>query len=122
MARLMRLCAERLDDSDAVGAAVLGWRGDPGVAADNAPLRLAGVLHRLVLSGAAPELAQCYPPNAVDEEMLWNAVARALETHAAPLIAGLAHAPQTNEVRRAGAILPCLSMIARATGQPLALW
>ncbi len=122
MARLMGLCAERLEPGGAVADALLGWPGDPGVAADNAPLRLAGGLHALVLSGVAPELAALYPPHAARDEELWAGVVRAMADHAGPLSGWLARPPQTNEVRRAAALLPAFALVARATGRPLALW
>jgi hypothetical protein len=122
MARLMGLFAERLEGGGAVADALLGWPGDPGVAADNAPLRLAGGLHALVLAGAAPDLAGLYPPQEADDDALWDGVCRAMANHAAHLSAWLAQPPQTNEVRRAAALLPAFAMVARATGRPLALW
>lgn len=39
---------------------VAAWPGDP--VADALPLRLAGAFHALVLTGAEPDLAACYPP------------------------------------------------------------
>jgi len=53
-AALCRFYAAGLDDGTAVGARVLSWPGDP--TADALPLRLAGGLHSLVLSGRASDL------------------------------------------------------------------
>ncbi len=122
MARLMALCAERLAPEDPVSRAVLFWPGDPGIAADNPMLRLAGGLHRLVLSGADPELAAVYPPAPGGDAALWSAVAAALVRHEGALLEALSRAPQTNEVRRAAALIPALTLVARACDRPLALW
>jgi hypothetical protein len=122
MARLMALCAERLAPGGAVADAVLGWPGDPGPAAESPALRLAGGLHGLVLSGADPALAAVYPPAEATDDALWAAVAGALARHPGRLTEALGRAPQTNEVRRAAALIPALALVARATGRPLALW
>ncbi|TAG24601.1 MAG: DUF2332 family protein, partial [Rhodobacterales bacterium] len=57
MARLMAGLAEALVPGDPVSDAVLGWAGDPRSGADSVPLRLAGGLHALVLSGQDPDLS-----------------------------------------------------------------
>lgn len=108
MGRLMPLIGARLTRDTAVGARLLDWPGDVGASAQSLPLRLAGGLHGLVLDGIAPELARSYPPQEVPDEVLWQAVKRAFHDHEARLMAWLDRAPQTNEVRRAGAVLPAI--------------
>lgn len=105
MARLMPLIGTRLDDTTAVGARCLAWEGDVSAAAQSVPLRLAGALHGLVLDGSDPDLAAAYPPNEVNDDALWHAVEAALGTHEGRIMEWLDRAPQTNEVRRAAAIL-----------------
>lgn len=105
MGRLMPLIGNRLDRDTAVGARCLDWTGDVGAAGHSVPLRLAGALHGLVLDGSAPDLAAAYPPNSVCDEALWHAVAATLRTHEGRLLAWLDRAPQTNEVRRAAAVI-----------------
>lgn len=122
MGRLMRLCAERLQPGTAVADTVLNWPGDPSNVADSVPLRLAGGLHALVLRSTAAQLVAAYPPNQSDDDPLWQAVEWAMTNHTAHLLHWLQNAPQTNEVRRAAALIPALNMIARSTGLPLALW
>lgn len=123
MARLMTLLAERLSAGDgAVAARVLGWPGDPAIGADNPALRLAGALHGLVIDGADAGLTAAYPPKEVPDVALWRAVSDALERHEARILDWLDRAPQTNEVRRAAALIPAFAMVARATRLPLALW
>ncbi len=121
MGRLMALLAERPWPSGAVTDAVLGWPGDPAISADSPALRLAGGLHRLVLEGDEG-LRAVYPPHAPDDDTLWAGIAEAIVRDEAALLATLTRAPQTNEVRRAVAILPALALVAAKTALPLALW
>lgn len=59
-ARLLRLAAADLDTGEVMGAVVDEWEGDP--VRNALALRLmGGGVHRLVLSGRAPELAQHFP-------------------------------------------------------------
>lgn len=121
MARLMPLIGARLTADGAVGARILDWPGDVGPAGQSVPLRLAGALHALVLSGDAPALAAVYPPNEVREAALWSAVADALHQHEARIMAALDSPPQTNEIRRAAIILPALWQFAARFGLPITL-
>ncbi len=122
MARLMRLLAQRLAPGTPVTDRMLDWPGDPHAGADNLSMRLAGGLHALVISGDAPRLSAAYPPQHCDDETLWNAIAAAFETHSEQLQPWLDRPPQTNEIRRAAAVIPAMHLVARATGLPLALW
>lgn len=119
MGRLMPMAAERLTPRTEVGDRVLRWQGDPSPYGDSVPLRLAGALHALKLDGLA--LSDVYPPNRVGDDRLWAAVEAALEEHAARLLAWLDRPPQTNEVRRAAALLPALAHLNARYGQPVGL-
>lgn len=119
MGRLMSLFADRLEPGTAVSDTMLNWPGDPAANADNVPLRIAGGLHRLLLDRKA--LSDVYPPKTAEDDALWNAVTAALLTHEAPLLDALTRAPQTNEVRRAAAILPALQTVSNLWGLPVAL-
>jgi hypothetical protein len=66
MARLMAGLADGLAPGDPVADQVLGWPGDPSSKADSVPLRLAGGLHALVLTGQDPALAAAYADPAAD--------------------------------------------------------
>ena len=70
-------------------------------------LRLMGSVHRLVLEGRAPGLARFFPSagGRADVEGAWPATVAVLEEHRDELRAGLAQAPQTNEIGRAAALL-----------------
>lgn len=119
MGQLMPLIAERLRPGNAVSDRILNWEGNPAPSADSVPLRFAGALHDLARNGTA--LAAVYPPNAPTDDALWAAVEHAMGAHEATLLRWLDSAPQTNEVRRAAAIVPALHMVAGAVGRPVSL-
>jgi hypothetical protein len=121
-ARLCRLLADRLAPGAEVADRVLGWPGDASGRADALPLRLAGALHGLVLEGRDPGLAAQYPPHheAADDDVLWSAIAAALETHAGYVLRRLDGPPQTNEPQRSAALCPGMLTVAALTGLPLA--
>jgi hypothetical protein len=56
MERLMAGLATALQVGDPVADRVLGWQGDPSSRAASVPLRLAGGLHALILTGQDPTL------------------------------------------------------------------
>jgi hypothetical protein len=121
MARLMTLCADRLAPGSTVADRVLGWEGDFGPLGGVVPLRLAGALHGLVQDGSDPELARAYPPHEVPDDALWTAVEAALVCHEARLLRWLDSAPQTNEVRRSGALLAAAAWVAGRFPLPFVL-
>ena len=122
-ARLCALCGERLQATDGpVARRLLSWPGDPATASDAVALRLMGGLHALVLNGADRDLASVYPPSSgVTDDRLWQAVSTALARHSDHLLGCLDNPPQTNEVRRSGALFVGLSIVAAQTGLPLVL-
>jgi len=77
-------------------------------AADAGPLRVAGALHALVLSGRDEALAGQYPAQRPDWDMdaVLPAAYRALEGHRGWVSRFLINTPQTNETRRSIALLP----------------
>ncbi|TWG97075.1 uncharacterized protein DUF2332, partial [Mesorhizobium sp. J18] len=118
-ARLCRLLARDLNETSETGHRVLNW---PGNFRDDAvALRLCGAFHAVVLSGADEDLASAYPSNQADDERLAAAIAGALKRHDLRLRAGLDSPPQTNEIARAGMLLPGFITIGRETGLPLAI-
>lgn len=120
-ARLCQLFAERQLPGGAVAYRLLNWPGDPRPSADSLPLRIAGCLHALVLEGRDALLATAYPPGAADDDTLWSMVEQACDIHADFLLTRLNSPPQTNEVRRSGALLPGFLTIANLFGKPLVL-
>lgn len=124
-ARLCRLFAERLEESNPVGAHVLGWPGDPKIQADSVALRLCGALNHLVISGRDPVLAENYPPHFDHtqhcDDGLWQLLTGAMERNSAAIIAFLANAPQTNEVRRSVVLIAAYHAIAARFALPLSV-
>jgi hypothetical protein len=87
------------------------------------PLRMMGAVHRLALSGTAPELARNYPScgGEVDLSSAWQAFRNVLVKHMHHLQQLVLRPVQTNEVGRCGALLGGFMEIARRTGLPLRL-
>lgn len=112
--------ARNLDDRSAFGRRILSWRGRP--MADALSLRAAGALHFLARSGAAPRLAEAYPPNALDETALWPAIAAAIVDHDDFLVGFLDRPPQTNETARSAVLLGGALLVAGATRLPLEIF
>jgi hypothetical protein len=119
-ARLCDLIADRLPADTPVGAHIAAWSGDPGPSGTSVPLRLAGTLNRLRLSGD-PILTPAWPPHDVPDAALWAAIHTTLTTRAAEVIDGLASPPQTNEVRRSAALILAAHWLAARHPLPLIL-
>ena len=118
------LLLDLADDFQAGGptATVLtphAWR--PG--GDAVPLRLLGGVHRLVLEGAAPELAVHFPSVGGDGDATatWPVLRAFLEERAAELDGPLSRPPQTNEVGRSVGLVGGMLVMAAETGLPLRL-
>lgn len=88
-----------------------------------APLKLLGAVHRLVLEGSAPQLAELYPSagGALDLDRSWPAFEQTLAEHADRLPSLIERPVQTNEVGRSAALLGGFLTVARETGLPLRL-
>jgi hypothetical protein len=90
-------------------------------------LRLLGGAHALALSGAAPQLAACYPSagGTSDPEpgspRAWAALRQTFADHGEFIRSWLNHPPQTNEVGRAAALLGGLRHIAAEQSLPIRL-
>ncbi len=120
MARLCALLAAHLAPDSPLTRRLFDWPGDLGPNGDSLPLRLAGALHALVLQGHAG-LAAVYPPHETDDPALWQAVEAALTTEAAFIGAFIDSPPQTNEVRRAAALIATGHWLAARYDLPLIL-
>ena len=100
--------------SEAAGALlerVRGWQGAP--LADALPLRVAGGLHALHLSGAAPELAPIYrgagDMGPADDAAV---IAQVMAAHEATLLPWLDGPPQTNEAGRSANFIAAMLWLA----------
>ena len=117
-ADLMRRCAGDIEDGGPVASLMDGHAGPPG----SVPaLRLLGAVHRLVLSGRAPELAPYYPSagGAYDGDAAWPAFLSVVSSRRAELEPWLDATVQTNEVGRAAVLLPGFATVSLAYGMPL---
>lgn len=121
MQRLLTLIADKLRPGTQLIDLMINWPGDRSSRGASLPLRLAGSLHALVLDGSDAALAATYPPHEVDDEALWRAVENALRVHANQLAELMQSPPQTNEVRRAAALIPVGHLLAQRFGLPLCL-
>ncbi|MCB5199499.1 DUF2332 family protein [Loktanella sp. TSTF-M6] len=104
MERLCGLLAVRDWPKGEIRDRIFDWRGDPSNRAGAVPLRLAGALHALKLAGD-PVLTPAYPPYHVSDDALWDAVCASLVGQATFIDDFIDSPPQTNEVRRAAAII-----------------
>jgi hypothetical protein len=108
-ARIVAAIAAQLGAADA-GAFITKIHDWPGRAlADALPLRSAGGLHALHLSGVAPELAPIYADAAADDVATVRDVAR---RHAATLLPWLDGPPQTNEAGRSSSFIGAMLWLA----------
>lgn len=117
MQRLLTGLAQHLTPGDPVSDRILSWPGDPSSRADSVPLRLAGGLHALVLTGQAPDLAAAYQ---TDADPTGIALAK-IRQHPHFLLDWLASPPQTNEVRRSAPLIAAAHWLTARFGLPLVL-
>jgi hypothetical protein len=118
------LCEAMAADIEAGGPTaklVKDWPSDPR--RDALSLRLAGYLHHCVLTGAAGELGALYPGKDPDWSMerVWPAARSWLADTTDAARAFIQSPPQTNEVRRAIALLPGLLHLAAVHPGPMHL-
>src|SRR5262249_55253361 len=118
-AQLLAHAAEDIERDGPVARVLDGWTGNP--IPDALVLRLLGGVHRLVLDGAAPELARFYPSTGGTPAWpaVWETFRQVVETHASTLRAALDRQVQTNEVRRCAALLGGFLTVSTACGLPL---
>lgn len=121
MGRLMQILAEDWPADSALGRKFAGFEGDVGPSGHSLPLRIAGGLHALVLRRLAPELAAVYPPASPTRAALRNAVLTALTGRQDFLLAWTDTPPQTNEVRRAAALIAGAHVAVRRFDLPIRL-
>jgi hypothetical protein len=108
-ARIVRAVRDLLEDQDAGPfiACIRDWRGVP--LADGLPLRSAGALRALYLSGDAPELAPIYTGLPAEDLQI---VRKLVVTHAERLLPWLDGPPQTNEAGRSSGFVAGLLWLA----------
>ena len=116
---LLRRAADDLGSGGAVWGVLDGFEKEPAGAA--IALRLMGAVHRLVLAGEVPALAQRYPSMGGDGDAIaaWPAFRQTLADRKSEIRALLARGCQTNEVGRSAALLGGFLEIAHRTGMRL---
>lgn len=122
MGQLCRVLAQRLTRGTPLADRLFDWRGDVGPRGDSVPLRLCGALHALRLAGdatLAPVYPTVYPNAAVNDDALWRAVDQTLIQHATYIDAFIDSPPQTNEVRRASALIAAAHVVADRVPNPM---
>jgi hypothetical protein len=98
------------------------YRPSGPVLDDGIGFRFMAGVHRLVLSGRAPELARFYPSaGGTETGDAWPAFRDVVEVNATELRALMARGLQTNEVARCRAFVGGFLAVARETGLPLRL-
>jgi hypothetical protein len=118
MARLMAGLGQQLAAGNPVADQVLGWPGDPSSRADSLPLRLAGGLHALALTGRDAALAAAYAQTDADPT---RAAIDSILRHPDFLCDWLASPPQTNEVRRSAVLIAVARWLTAQYRLPLVL-
>ncbi|RJK98054.1 DUF2332 domain-containing protein [Vallicoccus soli] len=121
-AALLARAADDVDAGGPVAEALADHEGDPDD--DALALRLAGTVHRLVLAREAPALALHYPSvggTPGPPEQVWGAFRDVVAQRLPAVRAGLASAPQTNEVGRSAPLLGGLRHLAARAPLPVRL-
>ena len=118
-AGLLDRAADDFESAGPTRRVLAGHERDPKDSA--LALRLMGAVHRLVLEGAAPELAERYGAADGDGERNWTAFRAVLEERAERLGPLVERPVQTNEAGRCAALLPGFLAVASSSGLPLRL-
>lgn len=112
MGQLLTMFARDWPKDTALARKCETWTGDLGPNGASLPLRIAGGLHALVLTGRDPELTAVYPPMTVDDATLSKTVIAALDRNSEFMLDWIDNAPQTNEVRRSAVLIPAAHLVA----------
>jgi len=115
-ARVIRAMLALLGGGTKTGRRMAGWPGK--VLEDAMPLRVAGGLHHLFLSGEARELEPVYAGEVTDQASVDAIVARLAERFDAPLLPWLDSPPQTNEAGRSASVMAGLLWLSGRLGPP----
>jgi hypothetical protein len=112
--RVVRATLPLLDGPTQCGQRLANW---PGLTAEDAlPLRIAGGLHHLHLTGGDPRLGPIYSGTIVDQDEIDRIIAAVVGDHDARLSAWLDGPPQTNEAGRSSSIVAALLWLAERVG------
>jgi hypothetical protein len=119
-AQLLNRCAEDYERGGPLRDLLQPHENDPDSTVLS--LRLMGAVHRLVLTGEAPELAAFYPSaGGAAQGDPWPAFAQTIQRQMDALRQLVQRPVQTNEVGRSGSLFAGFALIAVRTGLPLRL-
>lgn len=110
-ARVIRATLKILDGDTATGRRMANWQGL--VVKDAMPLRIAGALHNLVLTGEDERLANVYAGRMTDQAAVDALVCELVEKYDARLLPWLDGPPQTNEAGRSASLMAGLLWLAQ---------
>jgi len=113
-ARVVRAELAILDTGTATGRRMANWHGL--VLADAMPLRVAGGLHWLCLTGQDTRLQPVYAGLLTDQSAIDAIVVDMVSKYDAPLMAWLDSPPQTNEAGRSASIMAGLLWLSQRLG------
>jgi hypothetical protein len=117
-ARVLEVTARNFPNDGPVWQKMAAWQGDLGPSGESVPLRYAGALHAMVREGRDAALCTAYPPaaEALTDAGFWSVIEHAVSENTDFILDWLESAPQTNEVRRAGVLVPGFMEVVRRTG------
>lgn len=122
---LLSFAADDMAAGGPVADVLSGWELEPGPSA--LALRLLGTVHRLALTGQAPQLARFYPSVAgedvepFDPGEAWVVFRDVLVERRSDVLAGLASPPQTNEIGRSSVLIGGLLVLRSRLDLPVRL-
>jgi hypothetical protein len=113
-ARVIRAELAILETDTALARRLANW---PGLSLEDAlPLRLAGGLHWLQLSGEDRRLEPVYAGEVTEQAEIDRVVVQVAQAHDAVLLPWLDHPPQTNEAGRSSSLIAGLLWLAQRLG------
>ncbi|MEP3049950.1 MAG: DUF2332 domain-containing protein [Erythrobacter sp.] len=113
-ARIVRALEKVAAGNSATAEKMTNWEGL--TLKDAMPLRIAGGLHHLVLSGKDDRLAPVYRGEITDQAQVDALVCAVVESHDAELVSWFDGPPQTNEAGRSASIMAGLLWLATRVG------
>ena len=118
-ARVVRALLTVLETDTATGRRMANWRGL--TLADAMPLRVAGGLHALFLTGEEPRLGEIYAGLMTDQGLVDAMVTDAVRKFDHMLLPWLDGPPQTNEAGRSAGVMAALLWLSGRLGPKFAL-
>ncbi len=110
-ARVIRALAQVREGDTATGRRIANWKGL--TLKDAMPLRMAGGLHHLLLSGEDDRLARVYSGQISDQQQIDQLVCELVTAFDTQLLPWLDGPPQTNEAGRSASIMAGLLWLAQ---------